>query len=415
MRKKLTLLLTVASVSMLPALSIASGFGYYEHGAKATAMAGAFVGRADDVTAVFYNPAGIAFLEGTHVHFGMHPIKANFKSSLMGVATDGTNEWLYPASVFFSSQLNENISYGFGFFVPFGLSVDWPESWIGRNISYHTAVRSYYFQPTIAIKAGEQFSIGAGIDIVYGKVELSRMTLPPPLPIVEFDTKVEATGTGYGVNLGALYVVDESFSFGASYKSEISIDYDGDADFTTTSTGNPIYDMILGALFVDQGIKTNIKMPQIFAVGTMFRPGDDFSFQVDLQWTGWSSFESLDFDFENDTLDQSDDNDWGDAWTFRVGGEIMMTPELALRAGYIYDQAAIPLSTLKPLLPDTSRQEVTFGFGYDTSASNSWGNAILDFAIQYIWGDDRTSTFLLFPSSYESNVLILGAGITLSF
>src|SRR4051795_1599429 len=37
-----------------------AGFGLFEQGAKATAMGGAFAATADDPSAIFYNPAGIA-------------------------------------------------------------------------------------------------------------------------------------------------------------------------------------------------------------------------------------------------------------------------------------------------------------------------------------------------------------------
>jgi long-chain fatty acid transport protein len=422
MKIRTAILLCSTLALLAPASLFASGFGYYEQGAKATAMAGAFVGRADDVTAVFYNPAGIAFLDGTNFHFGTHPIKMDFTAKFMGISTDGVNDWLTPASIFFSTKLAKDIYFGFGFYVPFGLTVDWPKSWIGNQISYHTAVRSYYVQPTLAYKINDQFSLGVGLNIVRGKVELSQnnvqsVTLSPYLPPLEvpIDTVVEATGNGYGVNLGFLYKAAPNFSFGVSYKSEIEIDYDGDVDFTPTSTGIAAVDATIGAVFSDQNIRTTIAMPQILAFGTMFEVNPDFGLQVDLQWTGWSSFKNLVFDFDNDLLDSTDVNNWEDTWTFRVGCEYRPALEWALRAGYIYDQATIPLATLKPLLPDSSRNEVTFGLGYDTKETCCWGRLGLDFAVQYIWAAARTSTFAHFPADYESNVLILGTGISLSF
>jgi len=422
MRNRYIITLTLAIALLVPASLFASGFGYYEHGAKATAMAGAFVGRADDVTAVFYNPAGIAFLEGTHIYLGMHPVSSNSTAKIMGASIDGTTDTLYPASVFLSKKLTDEISVGFGFFVPFGLSSDWPAGWIGSQLSYHTALRSYYFQPTIAYKVNDQLSIGAGIDIVRSKVELSRSSLAqipispllPPLQ-VGVDTVLDATGNGYGVNLGLLYKFSPKFNIGFSYKSEISIDYEGDVDFTPSRTGIPLVDGTIDAIFYDQKARTTIKMPQIFAVGTAFQPAERFNMQIDLQWTGWSSFENLEFDLDNDMLDAVDPSNWEDAFTFRVGGEYMLDPFWALRAGYIYDQGAVPDATLKPMLPDADRNELTFGIGYDTVESCCWGRVAFDFALQYIMFNDHTSTFSLFPAAYESNALIIGMGFTYNF
>lgn len=67
---------TIATVSaaalvLAPAVALAAG-GYYSGalGARAAGRSGAFVARADDPTAAFYNPAGLANLEGTVVMLG---------------------------------------------------------------------------------------------------------------------------------------------------------------------------------------------------------------------------------------------------------------------------------------------------------------------------------------------------------
>ena len=51
-------------------LVFGSGFSIYEQGAKAMALSGAFAAQANDVTAVFYNPAGLTQLEGINVSLG---------------------------------------------------------------------------------------------------------------------------------------------------------------------------------------------------------------------------------------------------------------------------------------------------------------------------------------------------------
>ncbi len=417
MRKHLIVTLVAAVALLIPAALQASGFGYYEHGAKATAMAGAFVGRADDVTAIFYNPAGIAFLEGTFINFSFHPVKPHCESTLGGISTETTTGWIPPASAFVSTNLSENVAVGFGFFVPYGLSVDWPQNWIGREISYMSALRSYYFQPTIAFKLSEQFSVGIGLDYVRSKVEIGQkavMSLAPGLA-PEIDAALEGTGTGYGFNVGALFRASPRFQIGFSYKSQVSIDYDGNVDFTVPSTGIALFDAILSATFADQSVSTTIDMPYIIVVGSMFRVTDNFNVQLDVQRTGWSCYDELAISFQNPALDFADAGNWNDIWTYRLGFEYVMNRELSLRLGYIYDHTPILDSTLKPILPGASRNEITGGFGYDTLDSCCWGRVVIDFALQYLWFAPRTSTYVPFPSEYESNALILGLSFTYRF
>ena len=62
------LLPIVVSISlMVPAVALAGGFDYPAPGTTGLARGGAFTARADDPTAIFYNPAGAARLPGTQI------------------------------------------------------------------------------------------------------------------------------------------------------------------------------------------------------------------------------------------------------------------------------------------------------------------------------------------------------------
>src|SRR5438105_1906228 len=68
---KTTTAALVCALVLVPAVAWAAG-GYYSGalGARAAGRSGAFAVRADDPTAVFYNPAGLANLDGTVVMLG---------------------------------------------------------------------------------------------------------------------------------------------------------------------------------------------------------------------------------------------------------------------------------------------------------------------------------------------------------
>lgn len=61
---------TIGSLAAGPAL--ASGFASYENGAKASAQGGAWVARADDASANWYNPAALVHVAGGEVQFGFN-------------------------------------------------------------------------------------------------------------------------------------------------------------------------------------------------------------------------------------------------------------------------------------------------------------------------------------------------------
>jgi long-chain fatty acid transport protein len=59
-------------VLLAPAASFGAGFALFEHGARAVALGGAFGATADDATAIYYNPAGLAFQTGTQLAAGVY-------------------------------------------------------------------------------------------------------------------------------------------------------------------------------------------------------------------------------------------------------------------------------------------------------------------------------------------------------
>lgn len=75
MRRYLVILGALALLLTVPQVGLASGAGTHlasflemEPGARQMGLGGAFTGLADDAMCVFYNPAGLRFLEGSEIH-----------------------------------------------------------------------------------------------------------------------------------------------------------------------------------------------------------------------------------------------------------------------------------------------------------------------------------------------------------
>ena len=83
MKRFVTVAVFAAILLAQASLGTAAGFLIYEHGAAAMAMAGAFVSIANDPSAIFHNPAGIAFLKGTQFSVGTTLIMPSGKMTLL--------------------------------------------------------------------------------------------------------------------------------------------------------------------------------------------------------------------------------------------------------------------------------------------------------------------------------------------
>ena len=89
MKRSLILILTVAAVLMMAAGPAMGGaFRIPEAGTPAMGQANAFVGQADDPSAVHHNAAGMVNLDGTQVMVGMNLIspRSSFTSDFAPVA-----------------------------------------------------------------------------------------------------------------------------------------------------------------------------------------------------------------------------------------------------------------------------------------------------------------------------------------
>ena len=84
MRPSGSILITCLAVLILvPALAFGNGFYSPTVGTRASAMGGAFIGLADDYSAVYWNPAGITQIKGMEVRGSFQVITAEVPLSQM--------------------------------------------------------------------------------------------------------------------------------------------------------------------------------------------------------------------------------------------------------------------------------------------------------------------------------------------
>ena len=147
---KKILLVAGALCLALTGTAQAGGFNIYEAGAKATALGCAFTATADDGSALFYNPAGIAFLAGSGIDLNLMPVAPDFEFE--GADAD----WLDPVQGetvdqsfplpggYFYKTFDNDFSIGVGAYAPFGLGVKWmnPDTFVGRQVSYDVEIQT---------------------------------------------------------------------------------------------------------------------------------------------------------------------------------------------------------------------------------------------------------------------------------
>jgi hypothetical protein len=140
-------------------------------GARAVGMGGAFTGLGDDEASLYYNPAGIATLDGSRVMFTYHNYVEDLQSGFLGYIRD-----LSPKIKFggFISYLN----YG-----------DFVQTDINGNETGTFSGGDFLLGVTFAMQKTERIAVGGSAKVMYEKVQ-------------------NYSATGVAVDLGAKYVSD---------------------------------------------------------------------------------------------------------------------------------------------------------------------------------------------------------------
>lgn len=354
----------------------AAGFSIYEQGGRGMGFAGAFTAVADDPSAIFHNPAGIAFLKGKQIYFGatlVHPssdfVGADPRPG-SGIRETGDVSIIPVPNFYYTHQFSERLVFGAGLSAPFGLKTAWanPDTFTGRYISIEAELRSFSINPTVAYKLADRLSIAAGLDIRLSSVKLRRRvpaTNPVTRTVVDVaETTLESnTNSGLGFDVGILAKPSDSLSLGASYRHKVQVSYDGTAAFSQIPTGIAPFDAAVAA-GLPQGktpITTAIEFPSIASAGFSY-DWTRWRVAADVVFFQWSTFDRLEIRFaEFPRLGQSIVEAYDDSWQFRTGIERRLGETWAVRAGYFYDQTPSPAASVSPLLPDASRNGFSLG------------------------------------------------------
>lgn len=417
-----------------------SGFQINEHGARAMALGGAFVGLANSTMAVYLNPAGIVQLKGTRISFGGTYIApyAQFTGPVGSRSTVSELEprFFTPINMYFTQQLSDDLFFGFSVNNPFGLGTEWKEDWVGRYSTVKTEIRTFNFTPVIAYKFSEEFSASIGFSVSYADVLINRKLqglLPNPtkpgtyLMFPDTDLEMKGDNISYGFIAGMLYKPSADFSVGACFKSGIEYNFEGDAVLTFDAATDALSKQVANAAFPSGKIKAPLTVPYVATVGIAYKANENLTLVSDFQYNGWKSYDKLEITFEQWKHPVTKSNvstskrDFQNNYIFRLGGEYNVNKDLDLRAGVLYDKNPVKDEKLDPTLPDADRVGFNVGLGYKFT-----DNLSVDLAYFYLHFVERTisnsqefipiaPTPIALNGVYDSHATLIGLNINYNF
>lgn len=399
------------------ATRVAFGGGFQVNllGAKQNGMAYTGTGLTLDASSAFFNPGGLAFLKNQHtVNAGVNFVFANiaYHEPQPGFYTArNVKEGLStPLFLYANFRLKEDSKWNLGFSVnnPFGSSLKWEDDWAGQFIIREISLSTFSFQPTVGYKINDNLSVGAGLGIFTGSLLLRKGV--PVSDKKNFSGEAELSGSavGFGANIGLMYRPKSQHYVGLSYRSPVKVKLkNGEAKFEVPSS---IQDS-----FPATGFSTEITLPQVISLGIGYQANDKWLVAIDVNYTGWHSYDTLklDFEFNSESLEDAEmSKEFKSSFAFRIGTQFQPVEKLSLRAGAFYDMSPVPDDFISPDSPDADRLGLTGGLSYQPSKKFS-----IDAAVMYVTAAERSggSEANGFYGSYKVNAVIPTIGLEILF
>ncbi|MBK5286352.1 MAG: outer membrane protein transport protein, partial [Bacteroidia bacterium] len=362
--KQFLKLILIVSCQLSIVNCTAGGFQVNLQGQRQTGMGHTGTGFVTDAATIFFNPGGMGWLDtSVNISAGISFIlpRTQYLESFPGthnarmVHNVGT-----PFEFYYSAALRKNIRAGIGVYTPFGSRAQWSDDWKGQFIIREINLKTIFIQPTLSWKVNEHLGIGAGFVICTGSFSL-RKGIPVQNSASEYgEANLQGDASGIGANIGAFFSFNEKWSGGISYRTLVKAKVDrGEAKFTV-----PGY---LQQYFPSTNFSAALNLPQVLSVGIGYKLNSKLSLAADVNFIGWSSYDTLQINFEQNTeklTNISSARKYKDVLIYRIGAEYLLCKNVFVRTGVYYDSTPVQNGYLTPETPDAEKSVITTGLSY---------------------------------------------------
>jgi long-chain fatty acid transport protein len=396
--------------------SHAAGFALITQ--SGSGMGNAYAGAAavaEDASTIFFNPAGMTYIEGTQIVGGLHLIKPNvefndqgsiggFGRPRGGEGGDTGSLSLIP-NFYYKRDISDTVKFGLGIGAPFGQNTEYDDNWVGRFQGTESEIKTININPSVAFKVSDQLSLGFGINAMWIQAELNSAV---NLVASERTSKVKGDDWGFGYNLGAIYQITPDTRLGLAYRSKVDQNLKGDVKFSISGGPTPNGD-----------VTAETSLPETLSFSTFTHLNDRWDLLADVTWTRWSRFRELRVLRDNGSTLSATAQNWDNTMRYSIGLNYKYSDTLKLRAGIAYDEEAMSDEFRTVRIPGNDRKWLAFGAGWQATPSTK-----LDIGYAHLFvsnpdiDDDQTG---LVPSrgrvrgDYDASVDILSVQLTHNF
>lgn len=367
----------------------AGGISLYEVGSADVGLAAAgYAARAQDASTVFTNPAGMTRLEGNQLSFGgqllygdVGYVPGDETTPALGTG-DGGNpvEWFPGGGLFYSHSVSSDLKLGIAVTGNFGSVVEYEDDWVGRYYLQEGTLLGVSILPSIGWRATEKLSLGASLNVMYGKFD-TRVAVNN-LVGEDGELSLDDNVWGLGANLGLLYEASPATRFGLTYNSAVDLDFEARTQFEGLG---PLVSALLSSRgLLDTDVDLGVEVPQGIMASFYHQVDTDWALLGNVGWQDWSRFGEVAVGVEsNDPVSLTTELEFDDTWHVALGAQYQWSPGWLLNFGIAHDSAFQDDDAVALALPANAAWR--FGIGGQSNAAQrfDWG-----WSLAYLWGGD---------------------------
>ncbi|MBW3696405.1 transporter [Vibrio sp. T187] len=376
--KKSLLAVTITTMTLASSQAMAAGFQL--NAQSATGIGRAFAGDAviaDNASVMARNPAAMALFDKTELSLGFESITSmievkdaeyNINTATFPVEdTDDVGDTSIAPNIHLIVPVNDKFAWGINAYSNFGTKTEFSDDYVATEYGGLTDVMSINFGLSGSYRLNEQWSVGAGLDLIYGQGTMKR-TANANLGGNDLLNVDKADGWAVGFNLGTVYELDENNRFGLAYRYSPEMVAED-----------------------DKGQEITLPLPDMAEFSGYHKIEDTkFAVHYSVQWIGWGDFDQIEFrnlDAATSPVGGASgvydkQYQWQDGWHYAIGGTYYLNDTWTLRTGYMYDTSAQDdLTSIS--VPDSDRQWLSAGFTYHIDSDSN-----IDFGFTYLMGEE---------------------------
>lgn len=407
----------LAVFALATAATYAGGYRVSLQGNKALAMGHTGVAVIESSELVFFNPAGLVYLEDKFsISIGASGVFSNiaYQNSETGANARSDSPVGTPLYLYAAYKATDWLSFGLGVYTPYGSEVKYKDDWEGSHLVNNIDLKAIYFQPTVSFKINDKLSFGGGPIYVTGSVNFNR-NLNRTLTDLDgnrSNVTIDAKGVNeWGWVASAMFNPTDNLHIGATYRSEIILDAkDGDADFQNVPN-SPL------TPFEDTKFDASLPLPAEMTVGLSYSFCEKWLVAFDYNRDFWDVYNSLDIDFKSPKdPDSKNARNYKNASAYRFGMQYKATKMFTLRAGYYFDESPVQDGYFAPETPRNDSNNFTAGL-----TANIGKHFQIDASFLYVHSKEVNASYdyyfengvaVPFSGTYKVNAFAPGLGLT---